>query len=74
MEFGVQTFTIRKMQKANMAVAYLVLKELGISSLEIARIKFSEKNAYKVNHILSTYEMTPVSIQVKPKYLRPDSR
>ena len=69
MEFGVQTFTIRKMQKSNMAIAYLVLKELGISSLEIARIKFSEKNAYKVNYILSSYEMTPVSIQVKPKYV-----
>lgn len=69
MEFGVQTFTIRKMQKSNMAVAYLVLKEMGISSLEIARIKFSEKNAYKVNHILSSYEMIPVSIQVKPKYV-----
>lgn len=69
MEFGVQTFTVRKMQKSNMAIAYLILKELGITSLEIARIKFSEKNAHKVDYILTSYGMNAVSIQVKPKYV-----
>ena len=69
MNFGVQTFTIRKFQKKNIREAYLPLAEMGISELEIARIDFSEKNAHIVKKVKEELGLRPVSIQVKPKYV-----
>lgn len=69
MNFGVQTFTIRKAQKKNIENAYLPLVEMGIKELEIARIDFTKENAYTVKEISDKYGIRPVAIQVKPKYV-----
>lgn len=69
MNIGLQTFTIRKAQKKDMESAYLPLKKIGISDLEIARIDFNRKNAVKVKELVDKYGINPVSIQVKPKYV-----
>ncbi len=67
MNFGVQTFTIRGRQKNDIEGAYLPLVEMGITHLEIARIKFNRKNALKVKNAMEKQGVVPVSIQVKPK-------
>lgn len=72
MNFGVQTFTIRKFQKKDMEAAYLPLIEMGILDLEIARIDFNLDNAKKVKALIDKYGIRPVSIQVKPKYVFSD--
>lgn len=69
MNFGVQTFTIRKLQKRDMEASYLPLVEMGILDLEIARIDFNLDNAKKVKALIDKYGIRPVSIQVKPKYV-----
>ena len=69
MNFGVQTFTIRKLQKRDMEASYLPLIEMGILDLEIARIDFNPDNAKKVKALIDKYGIRPVSIQVKPKYV-----
>ena len=69
MNFGVQTFTIRKTQKKDIERAYLLLKEMGVTELEIARIDFTRENAYKIKALSDKYGIHPVSIQVKPKYV-----
>ena len=69
MNFGVQTFTIRKLQKKDMEASYLPLVEMGILDLEIARIDFNLDNAKKVKALIDKYGIRPVSIQVKPKYV-----
>ena len=72
MNFGLQTFTIRKIQKKSIEKAYLPLVEMGIRELEIARIDFSMKNATAVKKMSEKYGIKPVSIQVKPKYIYGD--
>lgn len=72
MSFGVQTFTVRREQKKDIEAAYLALREMGVSSLEIARIDFSEKNARKIRDVAEKHGIRPVSIQVKPKYVIKD--
>lgn len=69
MNFGVQTFTIRKAQKKDIKKSYRKLAEMGVSELEIARIDFNEKNAQTVKEIKDLCGIYPVSIQVKPKYV-----
>lgn len=69
MEFGVQTFTIRKAQKKDIEKAYLPLVEMGITTLEVARIDFNQKNADEIWAIMGNHNIRPVSIQVKPKYV-----
>ena len=69
MNFGVQTFTIRKAQKKDIEKSYLPLIKMGISELEVARIDFNEKNADEIWAIMSNHNIRPVSIQVKPKYV-----
>ena len=69
MNFGLQTFTIRKLQKKNMEASYLPLIKMGILDLEIARIDFTRKNAKEVKRLIEKYGIRPVSIQVKPKYV-----
>ena len=69
MNFGVQTFTIRKLQKKDMEASYLPLVEMGILDLEIARIDFNLDNAKKVKALIDKYGIRPVSIQVKPRYV-----
>ena len=69
MNFGVQTFTIRKAQKNDIEKSYLPLIKMGISQLEVARIDFNEKNADEIWAIMGTHNIRPVSIQVKPKYV-----
>lgn len=73
MNFGVQTFTIRKLQKKDMEASYLPLVEMGILDLEIARIDFNLDNAKKVKALIDKYGIRPVSIQVKPKYVFGDA-
>lgn len=69
MNFGVQTFTIRKAQKKDIYNSYLPLIKMGIRELEVARIDFNEKNADEIYAITSNHGIRPVSIQVKPKYV-----
>ena len=69
MNFGVQTFTIRKEQKKDFERSYLPLIKMGISELEIARIDFNHENALKIKAICEKYGIKPVSAQVKPKYV-----
>lgn len=67
MQIGVQTFTIRKIQKKNMEKSYLPLIEMGIRDLEIARIKFDRKHAEEVKRIIDAHGIHVVAIQAKPK-------
>ena len=67
MEFGVQTFTIRKAQKRCIKDAYLPLINLGVRQFEVARIKFNRKNAMKIKELIDGYGIEITSIQVKPK-------
>ncbi len=69
MNFGVQTFTIRAAQKKDILASYLPLVDMGVSTLEVARIDFSEENARKIRTITDKYGIAPISIQVKPKYV-----
>ena len=69
MNFGVQTFTVRKLQKKDMRRAYLGLTRLGVSSLEVARIDFNPKNASKLQALSSELGINVVSVQVKPKHV-----
>ena len=69
MEFGVQTFTIRKAQKKSIRSAYLPLIRLGIKRFEVARIDFNEKNAKEIRALVDEYGIEVCSIQVKPKYV-----
>ena len=69
MRVGVQTFTIRKVQKKNIEKAYLPLIDLGILDYEVARIKFNKKNALIIKSLIDKYNINIVSIQVKPKYV-----
>lgn len=75
MNFGVQTFTIRKAQRRDIEKSYLPLIEMGICDLEVARIDFNEKNADEIWAIMGNHNIRPVSIQVKPKQVfgDPDS-
>ena len=67
MKLGVQTFTIRKMQKKDIEKAYLPLIEMGIRHVEIGRMKFTEENARQVKDLRDRYGLEVTSIQVKPK-------
>ena len=67
MNFGVQTFTIRKAQKRCIRDAYLPLIRLGVRSFEVARIKFTRKNAQEIKSLIDEYGIEIASIQVKPK-------
>ena len=64
MKIGVQTFTIRKMQKRDIEKAYLPLIEMGILNVEIGRMKFTEENALKVKSLIECYGLNVTSIQV----------
>ena len=65
--FGVQTFTIRKHQKKSIREAYMPLIRLGIKSLEVARIDFNLKNAEQIKSLSDEFGIEVTSIQVKPK-------
>ena len=67
--FGVQTFTVRRVQKRSIRKALLPLIELGIRSFEIARISFNEKNACELKELVSEQGIEICSVQVKPKYV-----
>ena len=67
--FGVQTFTVRRVQKRSIRKALLPLIELGIKSFEIARISFNEKNACELKELVSEQGIEICSVQVKPKYV-----
>ena len=67
LDFGVQTFTVRKHQKKNIRAAYLPLIEVGIRSFEVARIDFSKNNANEIKSLVDEFGIEIKSIQVKPK-------
>ena len=67
MNFGVQTYTIRKMQKKDLEKAYLPLIEMGILDYEIARIHFDERSGASVRSLMEKYGIRVSAIQVKPK-------
>ena len=55
MNFGLQTFTIRKAQKKSIRTAYMPLIELGIKSFEVARIDFNRQNAKELKALKDEY-------------------
>ena len=69
MNFGVQTFTVRRAQRKSIEKAYLPLIKLGIKSFEVARIDFSPKNAAMISALVREYGIEIASVQVKPKYV-----
>ena len=69
MDFGVQTFTIRKQQKKNLEQAYLPLLAMGIRDLEIARIHFHEKTGREVRDLMEKHGIRLSAIQVKPRHV-----
>lgn len=69
MNFGVQTFTVRRVQKKSIEKAYLPLIKLGIKSFEVARIEFSGENADRLRALVREQGVEITSIQVKPKYV-----
>ena len=69
MQFGVQTFTIRKSQKKSIREAYLPLIKLGVKRFEVARIDFNDQNAKKLKALVDEFGIEIVSVQVKPKYV-----
>ena len=74
MQYGVQTFTVRKAQRKGLSAAYLPLAALGISRLEVARIDFTKENAIALKEICEQTGLEIASIQVKPKYIFGDAR
>lgn len=72
MNFGVQTFTVRRAQKKSIENAYLPLVRMGILDLEIARIDFNSKNAAMIKSLSDKHGIRPVAIQVKPKHVFED--
>lgn len=66
MQFGVQTFTIRKKQKKNLEAAYRPLAQMGVKELEIARISFNGKTGKAVQAVVEKYGLQVAAIQVKP--------
>ena len=69
MDFGVQTFTVRKTQKKDIRAAYLPLIKLGIKSFEVARIDFTSKNARILRSLKEEFGIEIASVQVKTKYV-----
>ena len=69
MNFGVQTYTVRGVQKKSLKNAYLSLLELGITELEVARLEFSKKNAEVIAELVKEHGIRIRAIQVKPKYI-----
>ena len=69
MNFGVQTFTVRRAQKKNLEEAYLPLIKLGIKNFEVARIDFSSQSAQRISALIKEHGIEISSIQVKPKYV-----
>ena len=67
MNFGVQTFTIRKSQKKDLEKAYLPLIQMGILDYEIARIHFDKNTGQAVRALMDKYGIRVRAIQVKPK-------
>ena len=69
MNYGVQTFTVRRAQKKSIEKAYLPLIKLGIKSFEVARIEFSPENAERIRSLVEKHGIQIASVQVKPKYV-----
>ena len=72
MNFGVQTFTIRKKQKKDLEKAYLPLIEMGILDYEIARIHFDKTTGEAVRALMDKYGIRVCAIQAKPKQVFSD--
>ena len=72
MNFGVQTFTIRKYQKKSIRSSYLPLINLGIKNFEVARIDFNTQNANELKSLIDEFGIEISSVQVKPKYVFSD--
>ena len=72
MNFGVQTFTIRKKQKQDLEKAYLPLIEMGIMDYEIARIHFDKTTGEAVRTLMDKYGIRVCAIQAKPKQVFSD--
>ena len=69
MNFGVQTFTVRKAQRRSIRGAYLPLIKQGIKSFEVARLDFDPKNAEALKNLVNEFGIEIPSIQVKPAYV-----
>lgn len=72
MNFGVQTYTVRREQKQDLEKAYLPLIEMGILDYEIARIHFDEVTGQTVKNLVERYGIRVAAIQVKPKQVFED--
>jgi sugar phosphate isomerase/epimerase len=66
-KFSLQTFTIRKYLKdrRKLKCALKSVKEMGISVLEVARVKFEEEKAKELKELCDSYGLTIGSSQIK---------
>lgn len=69
MNFGLQTYTVRRAQKKSIRDAYLPLIKMGIRNFEVARIDFSRKNAEELASLVREFGIEISAIQVKPRYV-----
>lgn len=68
MILGVQTYTIRELQKENLKNAMEQLKLLGVNSVELGRVKTTRSNAI----IIKNSQMKILSVQLTMKKLERD--
>lgn len=66
MDFGVQTYTVRRQQKKDLEKAYLPLINMGILDYEIARIHFDGATGQAVKKLVKDHGIRVAAIQVKP--------
>ena len=72
-QFGVQTYTVRRLQKKDIKSTYKSLSDMGVKSIEISRIDFTKENAKTVSEACREYGITVSALQVKPKYVFGDT-
>jgi sugar phosphate isomerase/epimerase len=65
MILGVQTYTIRELQKENLKTAMDQLKDLGIHALELSRVEMTKENA----SVIKDSKMKILSVQLTYKKL-----
>ncbi len=66
MRIGVETYTIRKAQKKNLAKAYSILIEKGIRNFEVEKIRFDQRNVGIIRDLIDKHGIHIVSILAKP--------
>lgn len=71
-KIAVQTYTIRKdlKTKASVRIALTKLKNSGINTIELARIKFHRNEVLYIKEICEELHIDICSTQIKPEYIK----